>query len=623
MTTLRKNDIKVMSDIEHVLKRTHIYCGSTKEENIDTHLYSDDGIVFKNIPIIPALNKIISEIIDNARDEAVRTKFKYATKIEVEYVNGIICIKDNGRGLPIEYVEDAKKWTPEIIFTQLRSGSNFEDDERETAGMNGVGSALTAILSRRFAIDTCNGVKRYQQTYEMSLARINKPRISDISQLHYTEVTFEPNYDFFNITDEAKALLPNIIRKMLIELSFCYPEITFYFNRKKITAKSLKQFLTQIHEVHEFSETDKCRVGVFFSDTEFSQISFVNGLNTVRGGTHIDYVTNVIVEYLREFIKKKHKLDVKPIDIKSKLFLFLSLRMVNAQFDGQTKERCTNTTAEVKDILNAVLDEKFLKSITKNEEIMFPIVEAYRLKQEAKENQEARKITGNKKITIEKYLPASVTKKYLVLTEGDGAMGLISSVLGRKEFSYFPLKGKPLNALEVTRTKIMENDELRNIIQILSLNLNKDDQSDLTYENVLICTDADADGDAIKSGLLCFFYRFAPSLIAQGRIMFLQTPLLIAKQRGKVKHTFTTFEEYNTFKAKTTEKYDYTYIKGLGSNKKDDLKDMISKAGLDKFLYSFEMDDTTGESILNWMGKKTSNKRKEFLRDREFDIAGT
>ena len=152
--------------------------------------------------------------------------------------------------------------------------------------------------------------------------------------------------------------------------------------------------------------------------------------------------------------------------------------------------------------------------------------------------------------------------------------------------------------------------------------MDKDEQSELYYENIIIATDADSDGTSIKSLLLCFFNRFAKSLIEQKRILFLETPLVLAKQKGKTKHAFKNFEEYNTFKSNTTDKYDYFYIKGLGSNRKDDLKDMIQKAGLKKFLHPFEVDAASDTSITSWMSKTGVDKRKEYLRGRSFDISG-
>lgn len=616
---LRKNDIVQLNDIEYVLKRTSIFAGSTREELAETYIYEEDKIKFVQAPIIPALLKIIAEIISNSVDEAIRTNFQYATKIDVGFKDGIISVQDSGRGLPIEETENGK-WTPEIIYTQMRAGSNFNDDGRTTQGLNGVGGAISAILSLKFSIDTANGIKRYTQTFENSLQKINKPKITK-SEKNYTSVSFEPNYGFFFASEEVKTWLPVMIQKMVTNLSFCYPEITFTFNGKRIQARSLKSFLSAIHDVHECSETEQCRLGVFYSDTEFQQISFVNGLDMIRGGTHIDYVSGKIVEYLREYIKKKHKLDVKPIDIKSKLFIMFSMRMVNAQCDSQTKEKLTNPIADFRDIIDGVMTEKFLKTITKNEEIMFPIVESYRLKQEVKDNQELKKLSAEKKkIKVDKFLPASGKNKYLVLCEGDSAMGLISSVLGRKEFSYFPVKGKMLNTLEIAVSKLKENEEVKNLIEITGLRLDKDIQS-LTHENILLATDSDEDGTHIKSLILCMFYRYGKSLFRDKKIKFLKTPLIIGKVKGKIKYFFFNLADYEKHvTVNKNENVDWKYVKGLGTNSKVDLKEIFEKHGFENFVETFELDEMTDALIVDWMGKKGADKRKEYMKEQSCEV---
>ena len=618
---LRKNDIKTLTDVEHVLLRPGMYCGSVSEEPYDTYVYQNDKIILKSIPQIPGLLKIIDEVISNSVDEAIRTNFKFATKIKVEYKNGIISVEDNGRGLPIEQVD--KKWTPEIIFTQLRAGSNFDDESKgEVVGQNGVGASLTSIFSKSFSIDTSNGSKNYKQTFEMSNQKINSPKIKD-SKDNYTYIEFEPNYYYFKISDKAKSVLPLLIEKRVRDLAFAYPEITFYFNKEKINTSSLKKFLTAVHDVYESSETSNARLGLFYSDTDFQQISFVNGSDCKRAGTHIDYVTNIIVDHLRTFLKKRHKVDVKPIDIKSKLFIILALRMKNPAFDSQTKERLITTPSNgFKESLDNLLTKRFLDSITKNEEIILPIVEAYKLKQQVKDNIELKKLNQNKKkIRIEKYYPAVKQSKYLILAEGDSAVNSIMSIIGREYCSFFPLKGKPLNSLEVDINKIKSNEEIKNIINILNLRLDKDEQKELTHSKVVFATDADLDGLSIRGLLLCLFERFAPSLIKNGQIAFLQTPMIVAKKKDKIIKCFYSFDEYNQFQEQATESYEYDYKKGLGSWKKEELKEVFAQ-GFDKFIVDFETEEEYNEYIKNWMSGKTVDYRKQQVRSRQFDISG-
>lgn len=624
---LRKNDIKTLDQITHCLKRNSMYIGSINEEQIDQYVYIDNKLELKIVPTIPGMIKILDEIISNSLDEFLRTTGKYATKIRLDYNKdtGEVRIEDNGRGLPIEYDKDTKKWTPEEIFTSLRSGSNFNDDDPEKGnviGCFGVGSSLTCIYSKKFTVETANGLKYYKQTFENHLAIKRKPIIED-SKENYTIVTYTPNYDYFNVSDEAKENLGLLYEKRIRDLAFCYPEISFYFMKQKIAVPNLKNFVKSIHEISECNEVTDGRIALFYSDTEFQQMSFCNGANTYNGGSHVDYASNKIVEHIKAFLKKRHKLpDVKNIDIKSRLFLILSIRMSNPQFEGQVKSELKSKNG-FKALIDDLLSEKFLNSILKNDEIILPIVETYKLKLQVKDNIELKKLgQTKKKVRVEKYYPASMKQKYIFLVEGDSALGLVMPVIGRSFSSFFPLKGKPLNALEVSLSKITSNDELRNIIQILNLRTDKDIQDDLTHEKICLAVDADSDGKSICALLLCFFHRFAPSLLKNKKISYFQTPIIVAKKKDKIVKYFITLKEYKDFENKTTEHYVYEYKKGLGSWKKEDLKFIIDKEGLDKFIIDFEADEEYIESMKNWMSDSTVNKRKENLINCIFDING-
>lgn len=618
---LRKDDIQVLSDIEHVLKRPGMYCGNVNEEVYPTYIYENGKIVLKDIPQIPALLKLFDEIVSNSLDEAIRTGFKYATKIKIEFAEdlGTVSVEDNGRGLPIELNEQLKKWTPEVIFTHLKAGSNFDDTNKDMlVGQYGVGGSLVPIFSRKFSIDTANGQKRYTQTFENHLAIKRKPQIVDCKD-NYTLVTYTPNYDYFNVSDEVKENLASLYYKRVKDLAFAYPEITFWFKGEKIRVPKLEGFVEQIHHVYEANEVSNGRVAIFYSDTEFQQMSFVNGAYTSRGGTHVDYATNKIIEHIRAFLKKKHKLEVKPIDIKSRMFLLLSIRMSNPQFDSQTKERLMSAN-NFKSLIDELLTEKFLNTILKNDEIILPIVETYKLKMQAKENIDLKKLNQQtKKTRIEKYYPATKEKKYLVLTEGDSACNGLMSILGRDRYSYFPLRGKPLNVLEAKIDKIKINEEIKNIVKILNLRLDKDIQDDLTYENVLFASDQDLDGMAIRGLLLAFFYKFAPSLLKANRIKFLRTPIVAGfDKNGIIKDFFFTLDEYNMNRNKS---YKYSYMKGLASWQASDLNRLIKEKGISHFIQDFEYTDEDGQTILNWLSSSNVDFRKEEMRGIQFNIS--
>jgi DNA topoisomerase-2 len=413
-----------------------------------------------------------------------------------------------------------------------------------------------------------------------------------------------------------------LIYRVLRNASFCFPEIVFKFNGKKVAGKALKGFMDQIHPINEFNENGKVRLGVFCSEGGFQHLSFVNGLETVRGGTHLDYVTDWICIHLKEFLLKKHKIEVKPADIKNNLFVMLNFRLPAPDFDGQTKERLINPAKEWNDRFKGIFTEKFIRQLTKNPEIMQPIIDLFQAKADAKEKSDLRKAGGakTKTIRVEKYLPATKRRKYLVLTEGDSAKGGISGALGRDFFSYFPLRGKPLNAYEATVKKILENKEINSVVKISGMRLDKDDQKEFRYENILIATDQDADGIHIRALLLSFYSRFSPSLLKQGRIQILQTPLVVAKKNKKIKSYYFTLGEYQKAEAAGKLKgCQITYYKGLGTWDAKDLKGIIAKEGIEKFIVPLEWTKESEQSIIDWVGSKTE-ARKVFLRDKSFSL---
>lgn len=620
---LRKNDLVELSEVDHVLRRPGIYIGSVKEELVEKWMFEGDKMVKQTIPFIPGLLKLVDEVIDNSIDEAVRTSYKFANQIEVKYVDGIITVRDNGRGLPIEKDADGL-WCTEKIFTRLRNGSNFDDEQRaqiEAKGMNGVGVSLVCIFSEYLSVHTSNGLHSYRQRFNYGPVNKTEAKVAE-SKMHFTEVEFKPNYNYFSPSDDFKEVFGKLIYRSLRNAAFCFPEITFKFNGKRLPGARLKEFMSGIHEINEYNENDKVRLGIFCSDDGFQHLSFVNGLETVRGGTHVDYVADTLVHHMREHIKKKFKLEVKPADIKNKLFIMLSLRLGAPDFDGQTKERLITPVSQWNERFAGIFSEKFIRQIISNSEIIDPIVEAYRLKKQVEENLELKKLSGKKqaKVRVEKYLPATKERKYLVLTEGDAAKGGLVASLGRDQFSYFPLRGKPLNALEAKASEIKNNTENTHIVSILGLRMDQDIQDDLRYENILFATDADADGTHIKALLLSFFGRFTPSLIKAGRVKLLRTPIVTARKNGKMMRYFFDIKTYNAAKkAGELNGMQLTYYKGLGTFKPEVLAAIFAESPIESFMDTLVWDDNANEALKEWVGPD-SEPRKKYLRGKTFQL---
>jgi DNA topoisomerase-2 len=610
---LRENDIQTLSEIEHCLLRPGVWIGSTKEELQNVYVYNGGGRLKKmDVWTIPGLLKIFDEVISNSVDESIRTNFKFGNQIKIWFKDGEIRVKDNGRGLPIEKDSEGV-WTPETIVTQLRAGSNFDDETKgEVVGMNGVGVSLSNIYSNKFRVYTANGANIYNQKFENHLSKRGRPTIKK-SKDNFTEITFTPNYDFFSASERTMEHFELLIEKRIRDLAFCYPEIRFTFNNRRVTGDRLKPFLKNIHDIFESSETKKARIGVFYSDTEFQQTSFVNGAETKRGGSHIDYVMWRIVDHVRAFLKKKHKIEVKPIDIKSKVFLLFSMRMQGPEFDNQTKERLITPEADFKPMVNEVLTDKFLNSITRNPEIIDPIVEAYKLKMQVKENLELkRKQKNTRRKKIAKLIDATAKDRLkctLFIVEGDSAGATFLSV--RNEFSgALKLKGKVPNVHDMKPLDVAKNEEYENIMVSMGLEIGvKAEMRNLNFGRVSFLTDADVDGNHISGLLLNFFYKFWPELFDMGIVTKVMPPLYIAKKKKGKTYRFYSFTEWDAWKEKNdVGQFEVAYFKGLGGLDEQEYEKMINEPNV----HVFEKDGESKGTLKIAFGNDSS-LRKEWM----------
>lgn len=264
------------------------------------------------------------------------------------------------------------------------------------------------------------------------------------------------------------------------------------------------------------------------------------------------------------------------------------------------------------------------KKLVKNSAILEPIVEMFKLKEELKKRKALKELSRpNKHIVSESYFPPIGKKKYLMLTEGFSATSSMLKVLGRKEIAYYSLRGKPLNTYNVTITKLNDNKEFKEIIDVLNLDLT-DKGTDMDYEKVVFLSDQDSDGIHIRSLLLTFFHRFTPQMVADGRICFMNTPLLVAFDKKIPKRWFFSIEEYNEAlkKDSTLSSLSTRYYKGLGSFNKDELSFIIKKEGsMEKFFTQFTKTEESEQSVKEWMSSQSSDSRKTYLENREFNLS--
>lgn len=569
------NEIKVLSDKEHIKKRSGMYIGSSSKEFHERFLFG----AYTQKQYVPGLLKLIDEIIDNSVDEAIRTNFKFANKIKVSIKNNKVIVTDNGRGIPQALVTTQTNEQipgPVAAWTIPKAGGNFgEDSERKTGGMNGVGSSLTNIFSARFVGRTCDG--KNEITVNCSNGMDNISWSSKAAKYKGTEVEFIPDFENFEET-ELSQIYSDITLDRLQTLAVIYPLIEFTFNNKNVDG-NFKKFAKQFGDNVIITETDNVSMAFTNSPDGFRHLTYVNNIHTKSGGHHIDCVIDDICEHLIPGIKKKYKdIEVSKARIKECLTMLMFIRdMSNMRFDSQTKERLTSPFGEIRNHIK-IDAKKIAQSILKSEDLIMPIIEAALARKlaaekaaETKAAKKAMKAKVPKHIKPNEYGNDKL-ETTLFLTEGDSAMGYLLEVRDRELQGGYPLRGKFMNTWGMSSGDILKNQEAFDICAITGLVIGEPAEN-LSYKNIAIMTDADVDGTgSIYPSLLAFFTQW-PELFEQGRIRFAKTPVIIA-QVGKEQKWYYDLAEYEAAKEKLG-KHSIRYIKGLGSLTRDEYEQIL------------------------------------------------
>ena len=607
--------MKTLTSVEHILVRPNLWIGSVSPSEKETWvLNEDDTISFKKISYTEGLLKICNEAIDNSVDVGTKTNWEKSTKIDITITKDTFTCEDNGTGIPVEKNESGE-WVPVIATCVPMSGTNFEED-RNSIGANGVGIKAANIFSKKFECVTCDGKGKLKIVCTDNLSTKKVTELKPTAKTG-TVISFSPDFDRFGVK-EFKTELMTMIKTRLKFLSWFYPKCQFTFNGQKIGIKA-KDIASMFPQPAVVLNEPNVYICIYPSEEPYN-LTYVNGLYMRRGGTQIDYILNKVITDIREKVSKKYKA-IKPADIKNRLGIVCFFKgFPNCEFDSQTKETLTNSVGDITSYFQReqVDLDKFTAKILKQKEIIDNITEMFMLKEELAEKKELAKLSKVKKeIDSEKYYPpiGKTAKKYLMITEGFSAFSGMSPILGRKEIGYYMLKGKILNVLGEKPATFMANQEINDLVNILGIDIANPD-TPMTYDKVVILTDADADGNAIAGLVLTLFNRIAPNIIKQGRVCRLETPLLIGSKGEKIEEYYFTLPD----KSKMKKNLEYFYLKGLGSWTKNRFNQILEyEGGLEKLMVSYTLDNKTDESINKWFGKE-SDGRKDALRGKEFHI---
>jgi DNA topoisomerase-2 len=597
---------QLLDEIEHVLKRPGMYIGSTKPHTANEWILADGLYTKEELTYNPGFLKLFDEIISNSVDEHKRTG--KINQIKVAVTGTSISIWDNG-GIPVLQHPEHKVWIPELIFSNLRAGSNFNDDEgRTVAGTNGVGASLVNIFSKKFVVETADSKNRFLQVFSDNMAKRTQAKITKSSQ-GFTEITYEPDLARFELKKLDDSHL-KMMRKRVIDIAAANPGLKLEFNGEKFKFKTFKEYVDLYTPNPVWERSKDWEVAFGASKDGFQSISFVNSIGTKDGGTHESYILNQVIEGLRVLIKKKHKVEVKPSEIKNHVFLFINCTVINPAFSSQTKEKLIT---EPKDFgTRHEITDKFVKAVFASE-VVESLLDWIEQKKAAEERAELRKL--NKSLATTKVLKLidakgkDRNKCSLGIFEGMSALSAVRKFRDPQTFGAFPLKGKFINVSEMANSGVIQNDEAVQLMASLGIKLGEE-PGDLRYGRIYIYTDADPDGDSIAGLLINFFNKYWPELFDQGRIFKVMTPLVVAK-KGKDVIPFYSNDEYSAWEKKTGAKgWDVEYKKGLAALEDIEYRDIIHSPVLVKL----QNDKQYKESLNDWFGTDSGMRKEKLLK---------
>ena len=600
-------------------------------------IYSSDDnkIIEKNVTYTPGLFKCLDELLVNARDASVNDQTCNLIKINYNIEEGFISIYNNGdKGIPVDIHPEHKSLIPTMIFGELLTSSNYNDnDDRTTGGRNGYGAKLANIFSTKFIVevDDAKRKKRFKQIWYNNMESFDEPIISDlpVKIKSSVKITFYPDFKRFKINNLDNDHY-NIFYRRSIDISGTSNKLNVYFNDIKIDCNNFKNYI----ELYNFNSpiyfddnNERWTIGIIYKqDCGGKNISFVNSISTYNGGTHCSHVIDNIIKILiNNYIKKKDKdIKITPTLLKDNLIFFINSIIINPAFSSQTKN--TLTTKIDKFGSKYEPNETFLKKLSKCG-IIEQVIELAKFKESSSlkktDGKKQIKITGIPKLEDANKAGSKESGKCtLILTEGDSAKATAMAglgVIGRDYYGVFPLKGKILNVRDAPPAQLLANEEIKSLKMILGLKQNQDysdinNFNTLRYGHILLLTDQDYDGSHIKGLFINFLHALWPSLVKYDSfVQTLSTPIVKAF-KSKEKLEFYTMTEYDEWKDKEeTNKWKIKYYKGLGTSTSIEAREYFTDINKKLITYFWDNDEKDDDSIKLAFDKSRSDDRKNWL----------
>lgn len=572
-------DITVLEGLEAVRKRPGMYIGSTDKYG---------------------LHHMVYEVVDNSVDECLAG---VCTTINITInKDGSVTVEDNGRGMPVDVHPVYKKPAMEIIVTRLHAGGKFDNKAYAVSGgLHGVGISVVSALSKRMKVEVKKDGKIYMQEYE-----IGKPlydvKVAGKANKNETgtKITFMPDTEIFKKTDFDYNTLATRFRETCFlnaGLRIIFSDLRGDKEKKEDFhyAGGLQEFVkwlnktrNSLHKPIYFRKEQEgtiVEVAIQYSDSYNENIhGFVNTINTIEGGTHVSGFKTALTRAINDYANKQNILKkdekLQGDDVREGLTAVISLRLQEPQFEGQTKTKLGNSEIKglVDSITSASLGEFFEENPNIAKKIAQKAVSALKARTAAKK---AKELVRRKNVLGSGGLPGKLkdcaSKKTelseIYIVEGDSAGGSAMQARDKETQAILPLRGKILNVEKANPARALSSEVISDLVTVLGTGVGDDfDDSKLRYGKIIIMTDADVDGQHIKTLLLTLFYRYAPKLVESGNIFVAVAPLYRVRKGSKDVYVYSD-EELKKTLAKMGGKAEISRFKGLGEMNPDQLWD--------------------------------------------------
>ena len=627
-TNYDSDQIQVLEGLEAVRKRPGMYIGSTGPRG---------------------LHHLVYEIVDNAIDEALAG---YCDRIDVRILPGdIICVQDNGRGVPVGVQHQTGLPAVTVVYTILHAGGKFGGGSyKVSGGLHGVGASVVNALSSWLEVEVRQGGHLYRQRFSRGNAEYDLQDLGPIENPEQTGtmVTFKADpeifkettvYDFATLetrlreqaflnagvniilTDERD---PENIKSDRFHYEGGVASFVEYLNRKKA--------VEVIHpDVIYFSATapdnnSTCEIAMQYTDS-FNELilSFANNIHTVDGGTHEDgfkrALTRVMNDYARKYnILKEADKNLSGEDVREGLTCVISVKVKEAQFEGQTKGKLGNT--EISGLVSNLMSDKLMTFLEENPAVARAIFDKAMAASRAREAaRKARDLVRRKSALENATLPGKLadcqsrnpeeTEIYIV--EGDSAGGSAKGGRDRKFQAILPLWGKMLNVEKARLDRVYGNDKLMPVITALGTGIGEEfDLNKLRYGRVIIMADADVDGSHIRTLLLTFFYRYMRPLVEEGHVYIAQPPLFRITKNKRHYYAYSD-NERDEIMTQLQSGYDIQRYKGLGEMDSEQLWETTMNPETRVMLQVTPSDAAQADEIFNLLMGDKVEPRREFI----------